>query len=134
MNYTYILIATLAQFVIGGLWYSPVMFGKKWMQIVGADHKSLEELKKEEKRMGPFYLLQIFLTFVFTCALNIMILVLPFDAYVTALFVFVGFIVPIQISGIIWGPTPRQLQFAQVLIVMSNQLVSMLVAAYILSF
>lgn len=134
MNYTYILIATLAQFVIGGLWYSPVMFGKKWMQIVGADHKSAEELKKEEKRMGPFYLLQIFLTFVFTCALNIMIFVLPFDAYVTALFVFVGFIVPIQISGIIWGPTPRQLQFAQALIVMSNQLVSMLVAAYILSF
>lgn len=30
-----ILAATLAAFVIGGLWYSPVLFGKPWMRANG---------------------------------------------------------------------------------------------------
>jgi hypothetical protein len=30
-----ILVATVAAFLIGGLWYSPVLFGKSWMNVNG---------------------------------------------------------------------------------------------------
>jgi hypothetical protein len=30
-----ILVATLAAFVIGGMWYSPVLFGRAWMRANG---------------------------------------------------------------------------------------------------
>ncbi|MES2223566.1 MAG: DUF1761 domain-containing protein [Patescibacteria group bacterium] len=134
MNYTYIIIATLAQFVLGALWYSPLMFGKWWMKIMGADKCTEKEIKKAEKQMALFYALQIFLTLVFTFALSVMLIALPFSPIVTALFLLIGFIIPTQISGIIWGPTARSQQLWQVLIVVSNQLVGILLAAFILSF
>ncbi len=133
MNYTYIIIATLAQFVFGALWYSPILFGKKWMRIMGANHKTVEELKREEKKMGPAYVAQIFLTLVSTFALDIMIIVLPFSAVTTTLFLLIGFILPIQISGVIWGATENKYKLEQIVIVVSGQLISMLIAALILT-
>lgn len=35
VNVWAILAATAAAFVIGGLWYSPVLFGKVWMRVNG---------------------------------------------------------------------------------------------------
>lgn len=35
LNIWAILAATVAAFVIGGLWYSPVLFGKMWMRANG---------------------------------------------------------------------------------------------------
>jgi hypothetical protein len=42
INWLAVLVAVIAQFVCGFLWYGP-FFGKKWMSLVG---KSEEELKK----------------------------------------------------------------------------------------
>lgn len=35
LNIIAILVASLAAFILGGLWYSPLMFEKKWRQLVG---------------------------------------------------------------------------------------------------
>lgn len=35
-------------------WYSASVFGKKWMRLMGL---STEELKAEQKKMGPMYAL-----------------------------------------------------------------------------
>ena len=35
LNYWAILVAALSTFVVGGLWYSPFLFGKKWMELNG---------------------------------------------------------------------------------------------------
>lgn len=35
VNYVAILVVALIQFVLGGLWYSPVLFGNKWMHLTG---------------------------------------------------------------------------------------------------
>ena len=43
VNYVAILVAGAAYFVLGALWYSPVVFGNAWMGAVG---KSKEELQK----------------------------------------------------------------------------------------
>ncbi len=43
VNYWAILVAGAAYFILGALWYSPVIFGKAWMQAVG---KSKEQLQK----------------------------------------------------------------------------------------
>jgi len=43
VNYWAILVAGAAYFILGALWYSPVIFGKAWTQAVG---KSKEELQK----------------------------------------------------------------------------------------
>lgn len=43
VNYLAILIAAIISFLIGGLWYSPVLFGRRWSKEAG---KSEDELKK----------------------------------------------------------------------------------------
>jgi hypothetical protein len=35
INWLAVLAATVAAFVLGGLWYSPVLFGKKWQAAAG---------------------------------------------------------------------------------------------------
>jgi drug/metabolite transporter (DMT)-like permease len=43
LNYFAVLVAALSTFLIGGLWYSPTLFGKAWMKENGFKE---EELKK----------------------------------------------------------------------------------------
>ncbi|HCR89603.1 MAG TPA: DUF1761 domain-containing protein [Prolixibacteraceae bacterium] len=43
LNYWAILVATLSTFVIGSLWYSPVMFVENWMKLNGFTRESLKE-------------------------------------------------------------------------------------------
>jgi len=40
INFWAVLVAAIIKFFIGGLWYSPLLFGERWMREVG--------LKKEE--------------------------------------------------------------------------------------
>lgn len=43
LNYLAILAATAASFVLGGLWYSPVLFGKIWMVETGITEESAQQ-------------------------------------------------------------------------------------------
>jgi hypothetical protein len=45
VNYWAILVAGAAYFILGALWYSPVIFGKAWTQAVGKSQKGSSALK-----------------------------------------------------------------------------------------
>jgi hypothetical protein len=53
-----VIAATLASFVLGGLWYSPVLFGKAWQREVGL---SDDELKRGN--MAQIFGLSLVLSF-----------------------------------------------------------------------
>ena len=42
LNYLAILAAALSTFVVGSLWYSSFLFGKKWMELNGFTEESLK--------------------------------------------------------------------------------------------
>lgn len=42
LNYLAIIVASLSTFLIGGLWYSPAVFGKAWMKENGFTEESLK--------------------------------------------------------------------------------------------
>jgi len=50
INIWAVLAATLAHFIIGGLWYSPVLFVKPWMRAMGISQK---EFEKKAKKNSP---------------------------------------------------------------------------------
>jgi len=58
INYWAILVSALSTFLIGGLWYSPAVFGKAWMRENGFTE---EELKKSNmmKIFGLTFLLAL---------------------------------------------------------------------------
>lgn len=58
LNYWAILVSALSTFLIGGLWYSPAIFGKAWMEENGFKE---EELRKSNmvKIFGLTFLLSL---------------------------------------------------------------------------
>lgn len=42
LNFFAVLVAALSSFVIGGLWYSPILFGKAWMAEHGFRDEDLQ--------------------------------------------------------------------------------------------
>ncbi|RPI66461.1 MAG: DUF1761 family protein [Ignavibacteriales bacterium] len=46
INYLAVFVSAVIIFLLGGLWYSPVLFAKPWMSVI---NKTEEELKKNEK-------------------------------------------------------------------------------------
>ncbi len=135
VNYMLVFVAALAQFVLGALWYSPLLFGKWWMQIMEKENMPMGEMKRMQKEMGPFYLLQFVLAFVSTFMLAHYILYWADEAsaYFVALMLLIGFVIPTQISGVIWANTKKKFWLRQVFVMVSYQFVGMLLAAWILS-
>jgi hypothetical protein len=138
INYTMVVAATLVQFVLGAVWYSPLMFGKMWMQIMEVSHYTKEELQKMQKSMTPFYGLQLVLTLITTfCLANVLgmgKLIDPnYSAYMGAFWTWFGFMMPVGVAGVIWSSTKRKYWPTQIAIMCGMQLVGVMLAAWILS-
>lgn len=136
--YILILAAAVAQFILGALWYSPLLFGKWWMQIMEMDKVPPADMQKMQKAMMPFYGVQLLLTILFTFVLGMFIRYLQmanvgFHAYGVAGWIWLGFIVPTQVAGVIWANTKKKFWAKQIAIMISYQLVGLMLAAYILS-
>jgi ABC-type phosphate/phosphonate transport system permease subunit len=145
LNYTLIIVAAVAQFILGALWYSPLMFGKWWQEIMDMTHISMPELKKLQQAMMPFYGLQFVLTlvmtFIFAHVTNYTIQV-EGEAIRSAYFyervldifpLWIGLIVPTQISTVIWGNTKKKHWPKQLFVMLGMTFVGTMIAALILS-
>lgn len=106
INYLAVLVATIVQFIIGAIWYS-LLFGKLWGRIHGFDQLSKEVQQQMMKKMGPFYALQFLVTIITTVVLALFVAELPQDwhAFGIAGWVWLGFVLPTQVSAVIFGGT-----------------------------
>lgn len=53
VNYPAVLVAAVATFLLGGLWYSPLLFGRQWVKAHGYGE---EQVKAMQKGAGKAYL------------------------------------------------------------------------------
>lgn len=134
LNFLAIIIATAVQFAIGAGWYT--LFGKLWGQIHGFDKLPKTVQQKMMKSMGPFYAVQALVTLVTTVVLAIFIAYLPRDwnAYAMAGFFWIGFVVPTQVSAVIFGGTEPKWIVKKVAVQAGASLVCLEAAAIILHF
>jgi FtsH-binding integral membrane protein len=101
-------------------------------------HLSESEMKKMQKDMAPYYGLQLVLTIVFTYVLAMMIYNLKmsdqgWNAYGVAGWVWLGFVAPTQIAGVVWANTKKQFWAKQIFVMVTYQLVGLMLAAFFLS-
>jgi hypothetical protein len=54
INWLAVFAAALSTFVIGGLWYSPVLFGKVWMRVNGFSEEQVAGFNKARAFGGSF--------------------------------------------------------------------------------
>jgi hypothetical protein len=50
INFVAVFIAALSTFAVGALWYSPLAFGKLWLEIHGYDQEKMKELQASAGR------------------------------------------------------------------------------------
>lgn len=69
VNLLAVLAAAVSAFVLGGIWYSPALFGAKWMALIG---KSEDELKGRSMAMvfGGAFILNLISAWVFAMFLG----------------------------------------------------------------
>jgi len=68
LNLWIVLAAGIAKFMIGGLWYSPVLFAKEWTKLTGMRESSMK--KGQGKAMAIEFGLGILMAFVLAHAIR----------------------------------------------------------------
>lgn len=108
VNWLAVIIAAAATMAIGFLWYSPMLFGKTWMKIMG---HTAEGMKKEQKEMGKWYALSAVAALVTAYVLShVMALSENFYHYtpvmtgvISGFWMWLGFVGPVQLTDVIFG-------------------------------
>ena len=134
VNYVAILVAAALQFVFGAIWYTPV-FGKVWGKIHGFDKHSAEIQKEMMKKMGPLLGGQFVVTLVTTVVLAMLLngTTSNWSAYELAGLCWLGFIVPTQVSAVLFGGTEPRWVVTKIFIMAGGALGCMMIAAATLS-
>ena len=109
INFLAVLAAAVANMIIGSIWYSPGVFGKIWMGLIG---KRVEDMKG---RAGPAY------AAAFVVALILAYVLAHFVGYTQAyslgqgiqlgFWVWLGFVATTSTGDYIFAGRPRQLYF-----------------------
>jgi|SRR3989344_2614137 len=99
-----ILIAAIAQIVIGSFWYSPAGFGKIWVKEMKFTSKDMEKAKA--KGMGKTYLAafvgSILTAFVMSRIILLTNATSAGAGAATAVLLWLGFAVPLVLSSTLW--------------------------------
>lgn len=129
-----ILIASVAQFIFGAVWYS-ALFGPVWGKIHGFDKLSEEVQQKMMKSMGPLYFTQFVVTIVTTYVLAMLtdILTPVWSIYELAGLLWLGFVLPMHISSVIFGGTESKWIMKKIAIQAGAALGCLMIAALILT-
>jgi len=133
INYWAVLLASIAEFIIGGIWYMPI-FGNLWGKIHDFEKLDKVEKKEAQKRMAPMLFVQFVVTVITTLVLAKLIVIVPsYSVYTLAMLAWIGFVVPTQIAAIIFGGTKPKWILTKSLIMACGSLICLLVAAAILN-
>lgn len=108
VNYVAVLLAAVASFVVGFLWYSPLLFGNVWMKLRGTTKASM---KKGQKNMGILYTLSFVVGILMAYVLShVMTLSMNYFGYpklntglTSAFWMWTGFVMPVQITSTIFS-------------------------------
>lgn len=137
VNYLAVLLAGVASMVVGFVWYSPMLFGKEWAKLMGFTNESI---KKAQKEMGKWYTVSFVLALVTGYVLShVMTMAMNFFNYspvstglTSAFWMWLGFIMPVQATGVIFGKDKGKGEWKVFGINTGYQLVSLLVMGVVL--
>ncbi len=133
INYLAVLVCGVVAIVLGFVWYGP-LFGKKWLQITGADKADMARREEMMKGVWKLYLTQFALALFQAGALAWYIVALEGvrPGVATALCIWAAFIMPTIASGSMWNNDSAKVSWVKFLIQAGYNLVLFILFALIL--
>ncbi len=108
VNYIAVLVAAVASMAAGFVWYSPVLFAKPWMRLMGY---TAESMKNDQKKMMKFYGLSFVLALITAYVLSHVIVMSEHffgmprlqTGLTSAFWMWLGFVMPVQATDTIFS-------------------------------
>ncbi len=134
VNYWAVLVCAVLSLGVGAVWYGP-LFGRKWMEIVGANPDDMEARKKMQKSAGPLYLVQFVLTL-----FQVWVLAYYIGGWnevsglENSLWIWAAFVMPIIAGSSMWNNDSKKVAWTRFLIQAGYQLVIFVIFGLVLSY
>jgi hypothetical protein len=113
VNLLPVLVAAIATMVVGFLWYSPLLFAKPWMVLMGYDPNDKTALEKMQKSAGKSYGISFLASLVSAFVLAKIILVFTVNSALYGMkvgfAVWLGFVATVQLTDVLFARRPAKL-------------------------
>lgn len=130
-NWVTVLAAAVASMVLGFLWYSPILFGKEWMELSGLTKTDMERAKKKMfLTYGVASVVAVITSFVLKQFIDLFYIVNLFDAVQLAFWIWFGFVATTLVGSIFYEGKSWKL----FVINSGYQLASIILMAVVLSY
>ena len=125
-------VGAIVAMVVGFVWYGP-LFGKKWAHIIGMTMpEGKEAVRAAHKSMMPRYALNFVTAFITYYALGFFAAFVGrlsiIGALVYAIFLWAGFLMPLEASAALWSGKSTKLSWQMFFITAGYQLVAIVLA------
>lgn len=132
MNLLVIIGVSIVAFSLAPVWFG-ALFGNLWMKIHGSENKTKQELKKEQEGMGKLLALEGINTFIMVACLSFLIINSSISPVLLALLIWLGFLYPNIVSGVIWWADKKEFWLHKIAILWGFNLIMLLVSSVLLS-
>lgn len=110
INLSAVLVCALATMVVGFLWYSPLLFAKPWMVLMGIDPNDKAKLAEMQKSAGPSYMLALLASLASAVVLGKIIALATVNSPVYGMkigfAVWLGFVTTVQMTNALFSKQP----------------------------
>ena len=113
VNLWSVLVAAIATMAIGFLWYSPILFARPWMVLMGYDPDDKAKLAEMQKGAGKLYVISFVASLVAAFVLSKIIFGLAINSALYGLkvgfAVWLGFVAAVQLTDSLFSKKPAKL-------------------------
>ena len=128
----WVLFISLITIISWAIWYGPI-FGKQWGKMLGYSKLSQKESDKIKKEMWKSLLWELSMILTFYITLGFLIAITPhYSAVFIAFIIWLGIVVPITASVVLWSWVGKEQIVPRILITISFRFVMIMIAGFIL--
>jgi hypothetical protein len=108
IKYPAVIVAALAHYILGGLWYSPLLFGNKFLQIINWSPEKIAEMGNQShaKELIIAFVLSLLLVYILAHFVQYTKATTAMAGIQTAFWLWLGFVVTTQLPTVIFEQRP----------------------------
>lgn len=134
INYFAVVVGAVCALLVGAMWYGP-LFGKKWLEVIGATPADLEARKKMQEGVWKLYLIQFILTlFQILVLAHLVADTVRVGGIERSLWIWAGFVIPTLAGTAMWNNDSARVAWTRFLIQGGYQLVIFIIFGILLQY
>ena len=104
IKYPAVIVATLVHYILGGLWYSPLLFGNKFIQLINWTPEQLRQVESQShaKELALAFVMSLVLVYILAHFVNYTKATSAMGGIQTAFWIWLGFVVTTQVPTVIF--------------------------------